>query len=431
MAGGLFDGNVEVSSRPGADRRPGANRFKIRENSVSVSSSKGGELFQLKDCRCGSRYCQRCAPVLGRRVLQRLLAKAEEWKKPRLVTLTVDRTKFTGPADAYKCVAEGRYVARLMKEMGITRWVKVLEFQMKTGEGWPHWHLLVDEVSETGKVKIDKMWLSKAWHLWRDTWGIGGLDITPSKRFVGRPVHEIMRYVVKYMTKFPEKGFPGWVLDQTHVRALEASRVVGALVSGCRDEGPSEGQEEIVDPGAIVEVDRKGVRFFSRTIRERVSSCGESSLVLNDATGKFVSMVSVRSGQVAIAAKRGLISGVGFQVRDDGWGKKFLVTILERSASETVEEMLERVQEGVALLLHQEGETSKSPSYKQEGDCDSETVASDPASVTALLDEWKRMLRKGTLYASEWEADQGAIAVFDDTYLRELIEEEEKSTTEA
>lgn len=150
-----------------------ADRFKTRENSVSPASSDHGEKFQLKTCRCWSRACEHCAPVLGRRVQGKLLAGVDQWKNPRMMTMTVDRTKFASPQAAYREVMERRYLPRLMEALGVVRWVRVLEFQMKTGDGWPHWHVLADAVGSRGRVD-----LKLAWRLWRDTWGVGGLDLS-------------------------------------------------------------------------------------------------------------------------------------------------------------------------------------------------------------------------------------------------------------
>src|SRR5688572_19809658 len=86
---------------------------------------------------------------------------------------------------------------------GVVTWFWVLEFQTESGDGWPHWHLLID-LSECGGF-LD---LKRCWRLWRDKWGLGGLDL--SHRETSSPEHAIM-YATKYLTKTPEAS-PIWVL---------------------------------------------------------------------------------------------------------------------------------------------------------------------------------------------------------------------------
>ena len=431
MAIGLFDSSDSFQSFPRSARasESGADRFKTRSNSVSLNSSTTlSERVELRTCRCWSRCCQGCAPILGRRVQSRLLAGVRAWKNPRMMTLTVDRSHFAGPEDAYKKITEGRFLPRLMEALGVDRWVRVLEFQMKTGEGWPHWHVLIDKEGRRGHVDY-----REAWRLWHDTWGIGGLDVTNNKRLRDRPVADVIRYLCKYMVKFPEKGFPSWVLALCNVRFVQGSRNVGALVSGSHaetSEGVGEGVEVIVDPGANEEVDGKRTKLFSRSIRERVAGCGEVSSLFTcgDGEGKYISRVPVRLGQVVIAAKMGLLAGVSMETRTSEYGKQFLSVFLTPQGGETMEEMVYRVQEGVALLLHAESTHIKPPSHEQEGGCDSESAASGCASVTDTLALWRKWLRSGKLFSCEQEALEGAIAEPDDAYLRGLIEEEEALT---
>lgn len=421
MAIGLFNQD-EVSPSSGALARPDSDRFKTRENSVSPASSTQRERFRLKTCLCWSRVCEHCAPVLGRRVQRKLLAGVDQWKNPRMMTLTVDRTKFASPQAAYMEVMERRYLPRLMEALGVVRWVRVLEFQMKTGDGWPHWHVLADAVGSRGRVD-----LKRAWHLWRDTWGVGGLDLSNNERLLDRPVSEIVRYLCKYMVKFPEKGFPSWVLDMSNVRFVQGSRSVGALVSGGRDEGVSEDAEVIVVPGSIVEVDKKRGRLFARSIRERVAGCGEVSSLFGYENEKYISRLPVRTGQVAIAANMGLIDGVSFEVQGDGYGKNILGLVLERLGGETVEEMLYRVEEGVRLLQHASGVNTITASHQRRGSDNSLVAASGGFAIVfdgqEITGQWEKA---GPVYCSEQEArEQARLLDPDDADLWELLEREE------
>lgn len=426
MATGLFGSSVNLP-RPARRGGSGGGRFKTRDNSVSLEGHDKGELIRLKSCRCWSRACRDCSPVLGRRVQYRLLEGSTVWAHPRLLTLTVDRSRFESPEAAYKFITEGRYLSRLMENLGVSRWVRVLEFQMATwdekGRGWPHWHFMIDKSGRRGFVDY-----KRAWALWRDTWGIGGVDVTSQKKMEGRPTADIIRYLCKYMVKYPPEGFPSWVLDLNNVRFLQASRSVGALVNVSQKNAV-----DSLDRDPVVEGECEGSRsrLFARPLRERLAGCGEvASMFAVDAAGKekYFSRIAVRVGQVAIAGKMGLIEGVEFEMQSDGYGKQFLSVGVRRLGGETVEELEHRVREGVALLLHLEGSHLTPPSYKQEGGGDSESVASDRASVTATLALWQEWRKAGTLFAHEGEAMEGAIAEADDAYLWELIEQEQRRT---
>lgn len=433
MAIGLFDTGLNAAQqslpRLAALAPSSADRFKTRDNSVSLSLVDQGGVVHLKPGHCWSRCCEHCAPVLGRRVQGKLLRGADRWKNPRMMTLTVDRSKFASPQAAYLEVMEKRYLPRLMTALGVDRWLRVLEFQMKTGDGWPHWHVLADAVGKRGRVD-----LKLAWRLWRDTWGVGGLDLSNNDRLLGRPVSEIIRYLCKYMVKFPEKGFPSWVLELSNVRFIQGSRSVGALVCGGRDEVVGAGQEEIVVPGASVAVgenEEKKKKLFSHSIGERVAGCGEvCGMFARDDQGKdrYLSRIPVRAGQVAIAAKMGLIQGVSFVRGSDGYGKSFMEIVLKRFAGETMEEMAYRVEEGVRLLQHVTGSHRIAPLLQtREGD-DSKSASAGCAIMIDGEERWVPWEKAAQVFMSEWEAMQSVIAEPDDAYLWGLIEQEEERT---
>src|SRR5690606_33249807 len=128
-----------------------------------------GRVF-LKLCHCRCRTCPGCGPRYGWKVRQRLLNGADLFTRPGLFTLTVDRSAFGGPEDAFLRITQDGYVRRLMRLLGVTVWAWTLEFQMLTGDGWPHWHLVI-------QVPPGGLDLKRAWHLWRDKWGLGGLDL--------------------------------------------------------------------------------------------------------------------------------------------------------------------------------------------------------------------------------------------------------------
>ena len=218
-----------------------------------------------RHCRC--RTCGECGKTYGGKVRQRLLAQAGEWKMPLMLSLTVDRNDaktgrgycFASPKDAHQYVTAGRYIAQLMRRLGVKRWVWVLEFQMETGDGWPHWHVLLD----LGDLPTRRLDFKQAWHLWRDTWKIGGLDF--STRFLrdgrGDAQHAIL-YITKYLTKHPQDGYPEWVLHHAKmVRFVGACKLVGPLVGNA---------------GSAADTGEDGDEREHRPLLERMAECGQS-----------------------------------------------------------------------------------------------------------------------------------------------------------
>ena len=105
---------------------------------------------------------------------------------------------------------------------GTANRVWVLTFQTKIGESWPHWHILTDLPSGG----ID---LARAWKLWRDRWGRGGLDL--QRKDWTADSEAALLYISKYLVKYPEAGFPAWVeLFERRIRWIQASKAVGALL---------------------------------------------------------------------------------------------------------------------------------------------------------------------------------------------------------
>ncbi len=191
------------------------------------------------------------------------------FRRPALLSLTIDRDGcntgrgFESAQAAHQFVTKERAIARLLRLLGVKRWVWVLEFQQKSGDGWPHWHVLIDLHGVYGNDLRGR--IRKAWRLWRDTWRIGGLDLQLRKRF--QQVDHAIQYVTKYLTKYPERGFPAWVLESSRLRFCASSREVGAIVSTPRD---------------TPETDTPGTgkpRAEARPMVDRMAECGEQSTV--------------------------------------------------------------------------------------------------------------------------------------------------------
>ena len=227
-----------------------------------------------------------------------MLDKADAFQHPLLLTLTVDRGNFASPEAAHAYISQKGLIRRLLGRLGVRTWIWVLEFQGKTGAGWPHWHVLLD-ASPLPRKRID---LDRAWHLWRGTWEIGGLDVRAANKF-NSPTHAIF-YVTKYLTKFPKDGFPVWVLEAEHrIRFFQACRKLGPLAAPEVQPRDTDNESDIAkfeipdteDNGATVPGrDAEGPptrRRRMRSLIERAAECGTAAnavLITPDGEGSTV-----------------------------------------------------------------------------------------------------------------------------------------------
>ena len=215
---------------------------------------------------CPTRCRARCCVVCGRRdgwvARQRLyaLVEAGRFSAPGLLTLTVDRSRFASPEEAHKYVNAEKCVARLMRLFGVKWWVWVLEFQTKTGDGWPHWHVLIDKSALPGRFFS----LKRAWKFWREKWGVGGLQLAGDRK--GMTAKHAVNYITKYMLKQPEGGYPVWVLESSHMRFIGSSKAVGVLTTHPKDASPP--PDDDPDP-----------RGPASPLIDRMAACGESSVL--------------------------------------------------------------------------------------------------------------------------------------------------------
>ena len=199
---------------------------------------------------CKSWLCESCRRIKGIAVREQLIQKAAMFKAPRLYTITVNREWFASPEEAYHYVMEKKFISRLLtKEFSISRWCWVLEAQENSGDGWPHWHILIDvgdlpgawyhrQTKETRNTEPENRFgwcyiphffdLGRVHRLLRK-WKIGEQCYLSTRcDSFKNPVHAI-RYITKYLIKSPERGFPRWLLETPGVRFYQPSRVVGSL----------------------------------------------------------------------------------------------------------------------------------------------------------------------------------------------------------
>jgi hypothetical protein len=302
-------------------------RLDRESNNVRREKDEGRNAV-LHAHRCKTRTCPYCGPRMGRRVRARLLEKAREVVVPRLLTLTVDRKRFKSPEEAWQYVTDHRLVPRLMEDLGVLWWFAGLEFQMQTGHGWPHWHVMID--LEGLKGRID---LKRAWHLWRDKWGVGGLDL--GKEHDAQNTETAVRYVTKYVVKYPKAGFPQWVMQKNRIRFVMASKAVGALVTQRGKVASTELPELVSD-----EMTRE---FHQSSLEERGAQCGRFSRVIVQSNGvsSWGGEVPFLPGALAYASRLGLITRpIRMVTVEDRYGGLRLEVSIPMEWWENVEDVL-------------------------------------------------------------------------------------------
>lgn len=185
----------------------------------------------VEACRrgCRSWFCRRCCIGLGAKLRDRLIPRLMLFRRIMMLTVTIDPLLFSSPQAAFEYVRDNKLIARLVRRLfnlGHLRsrhYFSVVEWQRGTEQ--PHWHILVDADYVPYSV------LQSVWDSFRpcDAGPIGpgrpGLGWTNYQRrdFAGGAEHAA-NYASKYLRKYPEHGFPSWVLDSTRrIRRYQTS----------------------------------------------------------------------------------------------------------------------------------------------------------------------------------------------------------------
>jgi hypothetical protein len=310
----LFNGRW-TAARVAALPPPAASLLKLESTDNKVTNQL--ETIVLAEHRCRARSCATCAIKRGWIVRQRLLAKSSGWRSPAVLTLTVDREGFSSPVRAYRAVTRKKLLWRLMRALGVKRWFWVLEYQQKTGNGWPHWHILIDLADVPGG-RVD---LVKAWQLWRDSWGVGGLQLEVREEEFDSVEHALM-YITKYLMKQPEGGFPTWVLKSRQaIRFFQGCRLLGPLV------GKSSVKKSAVEDQEVLP------RAPRRPLLDRMSECqvGRGRLFAlqvdrdsGEQRAHFIGALPCSPGRVASLVASGQVAA-SIDVRTDEFGRETLV----------------------------------------------------------------------------------------------------------
>jgi len=221
------------------------------EKKIDNNSQK--EIFKRAiACACKSMLCIDCRLQRGIKIREALLARASIFKEPRLFTITVNREWFERPLAAYEWVMEEKFISRLLTtKLGVRRWVWVLEAQEESGDGWPHWHILIDVSDlpgrwfnlESKEVQAAEPQDKQGWHFIKHyfdlnlahhflrRWKIGEQCKLSSKKQDFASAEHAIKYITKYLIKAPRRGYPPWMLNRPRLRFYQPSYDVGSILS--------------------------------------------------------------------------------------------------------------------------------------------------------------------------------------------------------
>lgn len=246
-----------------------AQRTILELEGIKVTSlekeEKQNSFHRCISVTCKSWLCPDCRRIKGHEIREKLIEKALTFKEPRLYTITVNRDWFKNPREAYEYVMHRKFIARLLtKEMKVRRWVWVLEAQEESGDGWPHWHILIDvadlpsrwyhvkdKISIKEKPENIQGWLfiphffdlNKVHSLLRK-WEIGEQCYLSVRKDKFHNSKHAIYYITKYLIKTPKKGFPPWMWEFRNLRFYQPSYEVGSINSKESIQKPKKQEEK-------------------------------------------------------------------------------------------------------------------------------------------------------------------------------------------
>ncbi|MDA8563668.1 hypothetical protein N9L06_04360 [Mariniblastus sp.] len=238
---------------------------------------------------------------------EKLIPTVAKWSGMVMLSLTINPGNFESAEAAYRYVTSNRLISRLVRELcrvGVLNsrnFFSVFEVQKN---GNPHWHVLLETRF------IPHAIISKIWNRWgtgkentKENPSLGHAWISNPK--FKNPKHAA-HYATKYLVKQPEAGWPDWVLDYSgqihrcsrsrglfsHLERAEPktySHCCTCFCNTCREDEKAlepcecndctEARDEIAALDLGSDSEEKQPRK-KRTIRERMSECGNNSVIL-------------------------------------------------------------------------------------------------------------------------------------------------------
>ncbi|QDT42138.1 hypothetical protein Pan241w_22190 [Gimesia alba] len=172
-------------------------------------------------CSCRSRFCPDCAEGQGVVLRERVRAACKNWKHCQMWTLTIDPELFgNDPQAAFEYCKKKKVIGELVKALRRDKrftmgdhYFCAVEWQKETE--FVHYHLLV----ESKYIDFDAV--CHYWNLNRPKTappvegnrpGFGSVKFTSRNKQLNSVSHAI-NYATKYLIKYPDHGFPDWVMN--------------------------------------------------------------------------------------------------------------------------------------------------------------------------------------------------------------------------
>ena len=225
---GPVQGGAEVEQ--GGSREAAAPLLEIKPNTVDKPETWEKETVEhvLVSCSCRSRFCPDCSTSQGIALRIRVKAAISHWKSIQMWTLTLNPENFQGiPCEAFDYVRQRKAISEWVKALRKAGYLQdrhyfcVVEWQKDTE--FPHWHILL-QTKNIPHAEAARLWnrnfkpemvshvqdeKEREERLQKKNFGY--VFFSKSKAWQN-PEHAA-NYATKYCIKYPEEGFPDWVLD--------------------------------------------------------------------------------------------------------------------------------------------------------------------------------------------------------------------------
>lgn len=262
--------------RSGCKPLGGSSYLETKGNTVDGPTAETPG-YVVHACGCKSWFCERCCLSLGLSLRSRLTETIKKFESLMMWTLTIDPTLFADPSAAFSHARSKRAVSELIRALTkrkrlLTRhYFYVVEWQERTE--MPHWHLLVN-AKHVPFTDVCEIWNRNrpvnAGPVTGSRPGFGSVQF--SKRDFKDSI-QAANYATKYLVKFPDYGYPNWVLDNPEtVRRYGTSRGFWNIGSESKPSHPKINGDKTAAKSTRPRI--------NKTIRERVARCDENGVIL-------------------------------------------------------------------------------------------------------------------------------------------------------
>ena len=316
----------QTSARPTvrrAKRGAAAAAHRLDKDEVNGSSPLSDPpAVVLKAHKCGQCWgCPQCGRAKVAKMRATLLQHFSMFKDARLMTLTMDREKFEAegftPEQAFEFVTKKGLIRRIVRLYGMKKAFCVVAPHPNNPE-WVHWHLVFDMADLGGFIDLKRLW-----HLWRDKWGIGGLDVGIRPEHKGRGAWNYCFQYANGQTQF----LPSWVGKRNTANGERSPRTFetyGELRNAVRQakEQATETESDMLDDHEEQpEASKRDRTPTDATVAERIDACAQSCVAVanfGQRSKRFLGAIDVHPGALMLFYKLCPSENVRLVVRGEG-----------------------------------------------------------------------------------------------------------------